>query len=471
MLETPLGASLVILLKPKARTRKPKQYRPYKSKFLKCYGVLLDNGEFDTQFFARGDYAFVLPIKGDFIESEGKGKKGTYLNVREQADWLSVSAYKNARRGRTEKNISHVLCGFLDLDGPYKNEDVELPLTDDLIRQRCLMLGLPMPKIIESSPNRYHIKFYYLSPESIKRKWKIKAVQRGLHEAFKDLGSDVLVSEDLTHFLRNENQENAVNKKRRCERKPKVTVVEEGQLCTLDQLYRILKKHGYIKPKDAFKRPSNFSPDYTPIGESRSRLIAFLKDNPGYLSTYEELADTLKTALRTFKRIVGDLRQEGKLKTELVGRWGNRKTRFITQFFEVHSKEIVNTSLSVCASSRSSNGSETGEESLGISLGKEKKEPVFAFSQALVRAKAIGLSCGVRNWGFFGFALWLSVSKRMSYDEISRELYPVLILTPGFSRREFEKTVRSACRERYRYCISKEKFERVLISLGLNCFL
>jgi hypothetical protein len=247
------------------RSNSPPRLRKGKGQGLNCYGFLNDDGSFDSSTFAYGPVVYIY------------SKVSRFVNAKSEADWISVSTFTKQRK--VKENISHVLCCFLDLDGPYTGETGEiLPLTADLIRQRCFMLGLPMPCIIETSPGRFHVKFYFKRAIPISKESYILLVQRALHHAFKEFGPDPSVTEDLTRFLRNENQINSINKKH--PDKPSVIVHEKGSLCTLSDLYHALKQHGFIQLKGLRPRRERQTSFYV----SQGRLLRFLRANNGVVT-------------------------------------------------------------------------------------------------------------------------------------------------------------------------------------------
>lgn len=380
---------------------KPKLLRAWlKKRGFLCYGFLEDDGVFDRSKFSYGDYSYVLPSRFD------DDKKGTFLNLREKADWISVATFKDREAGRTEENISHVLCAFLDLDGANLNGIVN----------RCLLLGLLLPKIILTSDGHYHLKWYFKFPVPISKKSFILKVQRALHEAFKDLGSDPQVYGDLTRFLRNENQINPVNKK--YPHKPRIEVLGSGSLTSLGHIYRVLKANQFIaserKPKD---KP-----------EVRGKVVRWLKAHPRIEITFDELALELSCSARQVKRICEALRQEGKLITKVVGRWSERKTQFITNFFKVTHKDVL-------LSSQSTRGLRN------LFLGVVEKVKRVGFPENRRNKGCFMMSQGLKSVGF-------------GENEIRAMLKPAFLLSEHrgrhrFSEAEFERTVNSPFKRGY----------------------
>lgn len=387
---------------------------------LKCYGFLLDGGSFEGAKFAYGSYAYVC----------SRNKKNYFVNAEKKADWLCVSTFKNSRLGRTKENISHILCCFLDLDGPYTaeldGEKIILQLTDDLIRRRCNLLGLPMPLIIETSPGRFHVKFYFKSPVPVSKKEYVKAVQKLLHRAFKDMGADPLVTEDLTRFLRNENQENSVNKK--YPNKPAVVIREKGQYCTLSELYQILKRHGYTQYKaQGSKKPRRAR--QIPFHISQYRIIAFLRANNGIITTYKELFEACNVSESTGYLLLKGLKI---ITTETVRVGRTWKTRFTLRVDTLTKENLTPT----------------------LNFIERKKR----FLDVVRRVSRVGFPGDWRNKGVFMVALGLKVCGFSDPDTL-RMLGSGFSLSNftgvhKFSAREFKKTVESALSDKYRYCVA-----------------
>lgn len=408
---------------------------------LRCYGFLYDDGSFDCHKFAYGPYAF---IPGSRLLSDDPGR---FVNAEREADWLSVSTYKNSKLGRAEENISHTLCCFLDLDGPYTSElpggeKVELPLTDDLIRQRCFLLGVPIPLIIETSPGRYHVKFYFRSPAPVSKKGYVKRVQRALFEAFKDMGPDPVVTEDLTRFLRNESQENSVNKK--YPDKSAVVIREKGQLCTLSELYHALKKHGFIQLKAQGSQKLRWARQI-PFRVSQHRIISFLQANNGIKTTYKELFSRCNVSESTGYLLINGLRKSGKIAVETVRTGRTWQTKFTTNVDTLR-KEVLTPA--------------------GGHFEIKK-----GFLDVVRRVSRVGFPARFRNKGVFIMSLGLKKCN-LEENEILALLGPGFSLSRyvgdhRFSERELRKTVRSALKEKYRYCMSfkNEKWDWFLKAL------
>lgn len=391
--------------KEKPRKAKPKLLREWlKNRGFLCYGFLEDDGVFDRSKFAYGDYSYVLPSRFD------EDKKGSFQNLSKEADWISVSTFKDRKAGRTSENISHVLCAFLDLDGTNLNGIVN----------RCLLLGLCLPKIILTSDGHYHLKWYFHFPVPIEKKGFILKVQTALHEAFKDLGSDPQVYGDLTRFLRNENQENARNKK--YPHKPKIEVLGSGSLVSLSYLYHVLKANQFITSENKPERKPEDKP------EVRGKVVRFLKAHPRIEITFEDLAKELSCSSRQVKRICDTLRREGKLITQVLGKGRERKTRFITTFFKVTHKEVLHD----CS----------GDSGLkGLFLGVVEK------------VKRVGFPEDRRNKGCFMMALGLK-SAGFGEDETRAMLRAGFLLSEyrgehRFGEAEFLRTVNSPFRRGY----------------------
>lgn len=393
---------------------------------LRCYGFLCDDGVFDCAKFAYGDNVY---IPGSRLLSNDPGR---FVNAKLESDWISVSTYKNSKLGRTEENISHTLCCFLDLDGPYTSElpdgeKVSLPLTDDIIRQRCFLLGLPMLLIIESSPGRFHVKFYFKCPVHNSKKKYLKLVQRALFDAFKDMGPDPVVTEDLTRFLRNENQVNSVNKK--YPNKPAVVIREQGQLCTLSELYHALKQHGYVQLKaQGSTKPRRAR--QIPFHVSQHRILTFLQANNGIVTTYKELFSRCNVSESTGYLLISGLRASGKLTVETVRAGRTWKTRF-TLKIDTLRKELIN----LCS------------RNTGI------KKRVL---DVVRRVSRVGLPVGVRNNGAFILRLGLQ-AVGFNENESLEHLHLGFLLSKyagahTFSEKEFKKTVSNASKAKYRYC-------------------
>lgn len=286
-----------------------------------------------------------------------------------------------------------------------------------------------MPLIIETSPGRYHVKFYFKSPVPISKKGFIKAVQRALYQAFKDMGADPVVTEDLTRFLRNENQENCVNKK--YPDKPSVVIREKGQLCTLSELYKVLKQSGFIQCKgQGLAKPRRAR--QIPFHVSQHRILAFLHNNPGIITTYKELFRACNVSESTGYLLLSGLRKAGRITIETVRVGRTWKTRF-TLIVDTLRKESSTLALG--------------------DVGIKKK-----FADVVRRVSRVGFPVGLRNESVFIISLGL---KKCGFEENGA----LALLDPGFSlsqyagdhrfsERELRKTVRSAFKEKYRYCVS-----------------
>lgn len=407
---------------------------------LRCYGFLTDSGEFDCALFGSRDFVYILGSR--YIEND----KGRFINAKLDADWLSNVTIINSRLGMVERNISHFLFIGLDLDG----DKLDIPLTDDMIRQRCFMLGLPLPLIIETSPNRFHIIFIFEFPVPVTRKAWYKATQSALHRAFEDLGSDKRLFKDLVYFQRNWNQADSINK--RHSGKPKTHIREKGELCSLSQLSDALNRHGYMEGNE-----------HIPV---KIRLEAFLRENPEHKGKQKALAEKLSSSIRRLKDAIKELRKEGKLLTEIVGKYANRMTQFFYKSQAVMTKSIkCNRSIKDLVQTTPS---QTGK-ALGTSVYR-------LIGEAWSRAQAGGLPYGVRNSGLWLFALWLKLSRGLSHDGVMLELQEVYLLSRSqgkwFSVCEFHGVVASACKERYQRLIGRKALEKafdlVFYALGFT---
>lgn len=420
----------------KFKLRHKKRRKARKELGLRCYGFLNDKGEFDCALFGYGELVYLLGSR--FKQND----KGQFINARLEAEWLCNATFINPRLRMVEENISHFIFIGLDLDG----DKLEIPLTDDMIRQRCFMLGLPMPLIIETSPNRFHVIFIFRFPVPVEKKEWYKDTQSRLHEAFEDLGSDKRLFKNLTYFQWNESNASAINKRHHGH--PKVIIREKGELCSLSQISDTLKAHRYGVRKTI-----------------KERLEAFLTENPEYKGKQEALAKRLNSGTRRLKDAIKELRIEGKLRTKVGGKYENR----ITQFFYKPQAVIPIPEKIEKVQRKGLKTIQTTRSHFGVGLEG-------LLSRAWERAKAGGLPYGVRNSGLWMFGEWLKISKGLGFDGVLAELEGVFLLSRSqgkwFSVREFRGVVRSVCKDRYQRIIGKKalekEFDEVFYALGFS---
>lgn len=426
--------------------KNPSQSPPSKRKKTKktftFYAWLNERGELDYQTASSNRYTYI-PAKGKSISAI------------ETADWYTPATFKKAwthetgkdgRKSRkllrTKENIRSLRGSFVDIDG-----DGSIPLSSDVILQRCFAYGLPLPTyILRTSPNHYQCYWEYINEllnnkRSIMGYWE--TVQGGMYEAFKDLGADPN-AKDACRYLRSPQKPNAVNTK--YPDKPPIELEYVGEKVSLKSLYTPLKKAGFIKLQGPGKQNSRKGD--IPSRVSKRKLIGFLKENPNWEGTYQELFERLGIPERSGYRIVGWLKESGRLKVEKVRIGRTWKTRFNSVF------DTANISKTLFFSGNS-----------GFVLG--------IYCELLIRFTERGLICGYRNDGIFLFALWLKL-KGQSFSDVLEFLEGGFLKsrdngTHRFGEREFERTVRNAFKDCYRFWHSSksERFQRIMVVLGL----
>lgn len=426
--------------------KNPSQSPPSKRKRAKkaftFYAWLNERGELDYQTASSNGYAY--------IPAEGKS-----ISAIETADWYTPATFKkawtyeirkNGRKSRkllrTKENIRSLRGSFVDIDG-----DGSITLSSDVILQRCVAYGIPLPTyILRTSPNHYQCFWEYIkevlnNKRSIMSYWE--TVQGGMHEAFKDLGADPN-AKDACRYLRSPQKPNAVNTK--YPNKPLIELEYVGEKVSLKSLYAPLKKAGFIKLQGLSKQ--NRRKGDIPSRVSKRKLIRFLKENPNWEGTYQELFKSLGIPERSGYRIVGWFKESGWLKVEKVRVGRTWKTRFSSNF------DTANISKTNFLNSNSGNS--------------------FNFyCELLIRFAREGLMCGYRNEGVFLFALWLKLRGR-SFSDVLKFLEGGFLKsrdngTHRFGEREFERTVRNAFKDRYKFwhSLKSERFQKIVVALGL----
>lgn len=206
-----------------------------------------------------------------FIRSSKWGydyKSNSYIDAKGRAEYVCISTLINARGGRRANNVESIQCLFIDIDGNRTDKDNLLKHLKDL--------GDLQPLVINSSRGNFQLAYCFdnalpYSPKGKEYKvWKI--VQRALADWLISLGFPVDTKPlfDIVRLRRNENAKGILNTKHG---EPfKVNVVQDGVKVALSDMYRAMKRLGFIRQPE--------KPDKTPLTRSRERLYRFFRDNP-----------------------------------------------------------------------------------------------------------------------------------------------------------------------------------------------
>lgn len=284
--------------------------------------------------------------------------------------------------------------------------------------RRCDEYGLPYPTfIICTSPNHFHLLWKLHKPLVLNDKklmGYLERVQRGLYNAFKDLGADQNAL-DPVRYLRNPYQLNPVNKK--YPDRPIIEIEHKGEETSLRELHIPLKGAGLLPP----------STDSAPLGGTPLRLSFFklrkhMTAHTPLESTYKDLALTLGIPERTLYLIVDTLRKRGELETEKIRLGRTWFTRFVFH----------------------------------TALGNNKGGSVGGDS--FKRALEVGIKEGHRNQFVFFYSLYQKNALKKSEISILSDLERSFPAFKGgareFSVGELRAAVRSACRAEYQYAPS-----------------
>ncbi len=388
----------VIPLNPKKKS-KPK---PLKKGFATFYAWEGSNGEYIKQ---RG--------------LKSKDSKGKHLGSRD-ADLYSIGKFIKGGNGHN-RNLENLVCVsecFSDLDPDFPLEWMEIV---ECARDN----GLPFINRIVRSKSDYHYQIHWYIPDVYfkdKKSFELWLwIQERIFSTFKHLGADPLAVKNPIQYLRDPD---------------KYEVVYENKgLTTLSELYEAFENNDAIEAVEANstqKKRRRNQQSFSKV--SLPRLRQFFKDNPQWEGTYKELSERLSIPERSIYHLMNVLHSEG-LRTETFRAGRTWKTRFT---FDTARKEYLNRG--------------------GV------------YAKDLDEAKKRGIAENYRNVGVFVLALWLSVHRKLSPERVLMELDPVFIaidrrsaeFSEPFKRSEFERTVKSACRPKYKYFAGfKNKHEKL----------
>lgn len=239
-----------------------------------------------------------------------------FFNPFEECEYLCVSVVKNCNNGRKTQNIAYILCNSLDIDGIN---------TLEAITKRLKELRLPKPTIIESSPGKFQLKWYLMTPikpSGKAYKWWSN-IQKALAKAFEDFKVDPKPLLDITRLLRNEFGVNIRNTKYKD--LPLVVTHQLGELTDLETLSNALKAAGYLVK------------DWIKISRSWERLLTFYRKNPLWQGRQTELSNLLGMPLRTLKFLLKRAYDRNLLDREKTGQGGPERST-IYKFKPAHSK-------------------------------------------------------------------------------------------------------------------------------------
>lgn len=366
---------------------------------------------------------------GEIIKQRGlKGIKAKHYGSR-GADLYSVGdcTKGGSGRNRTLENFERVRECYSDLDPDF-------PLEWQEIVSLATSKGLPRINKIVRSRSEHHYQVHWdIVPAHKGTKeldlWLL--VQEKIFETFRELGADPLAVKNPLQYLRDPNKYEVVYSN------PGFTVLSE--------LYKALKKNGPIERLGANRGQEKRQRNQKSFDRvTLPRLRKFFADNPKIESTHEKIYSRLEISKSTYYYLLPVLYSEG-LITETVRRGKTWVTKFI---FSRSKKRVFNRG-----------GACSGE-----------------YARAWQSAKERGLAEKSRNVGVFTFALWLFVLRQWDFERVLSELEPVFLVTvsrsAGFSRSEFVRTVRSACRDRYRawkICsLRSDKFQTLIAGLNLD---
>lgn len=265
----------------------------------------------------------------------------THQQVMYTQEFLGVSTLRKCdyNMGRTRENVAFTMCCFLDLDTPKGGM-----LTKEDIWRRCKVLDIKYPLMIETSPGRFHLKWYLevavnADSESQVNVWE--RVQSGLHRAFEGFDSDGILIHDRTRLLRNEFSLKAVNTKHG---EPfEVNTVDRGDgWNSLSVLYLKLAKAGYThKPK-----PKRDKSGWRPMQVRVMEVLTVMKKHPLLEGTQSDIASMLGIPLRSLEKVLAWMDEKGILGSRVIGKGKNRhksyrlKTVPPTNIFKPHKVKI-----------------------------------------------------------------------------------------------------------------------------------
>jgi hypothetical protein len=388
-----------------------KEARPRKAKPLK---------EGLATFYAWEDRNGEIVKQRGFKDAKAKkyGKKG--------ADLYCVGKFSKGGSGtnRTFENLVCVGECFSDLDPDF-------PLDWQEILECARSQGLPsINKIVRSRSDNHYQVHWEIEPAYKGTKgfdlWLF--IQEKIFETFKALGADPLAVKNPIQYLRDPD-------------KYELVYSNEGKT-TLRELYQSFKDNGPVESIEAnrgHKKRRRGQKSFDRVTLPRLRI--FFKEHPDMETTHEEIYTKLEIAKSTYFYLLPVLYSEG-LRTETIRVGKTWKTR-------------VNFD----------------------SPRKDSFKQGGVYEKALGEAKQVGLRENFRNVSVFTLALWLCVARKWDFERVLIELESVFVVTvsktTGFSRAEFERTVKSACSGRY-LCFpkrgGKNKFlERMCIGLNLDC--
>jgi len=331
----------------------------------------------------------------------------------------SVASYRTKKEGSTRKNISHMNCSFLELDGSTDGSIKSLEDVYTLIKKN----NLPTASYVsQTSKGNFHILWDYSNPlpwnERMESYWISQ--QKKLIELFKRAGFDVDKGASLNpcQNLRNPSQLHAYNFKRRC----KVEIHSSYQKTSLRRLYRALNKTSIQNPR--------------PMPAS-VKLRRFSRANRTFITTNVELAETLGTCTKTAQREVSKAIANGDL--QIVRRIGNNKgTKRATEY-------LSNLYIEP--------NSQKGQ--LSISKNNSVKTAVL-----LADFKANGAEKGRRQKTIFALGLEIKaqLGKRACIEAIRAELEGGARHC-HFPEREFERTLQNIMKPIYDHPLSRAKLQ------------
>jgi len=329
----------------------------------------------------------------------------------------SIALFKTKKEGSTRKNISHITCSFLELDG---SSDGTIKTQGDvlaLIREN----GLPVAsQVIVTSPGHFHIMWIYSNPLP----WTTKgesywiSQQTRLIQLFEQGGFlvDKGASMNPTQNLRNPSQLQPFNFKRKC----KVFIYNSYQKTSLRRLYNALNTTSI---PNLMRPPASI------------KLRRFLRANQSFTLTLFELAINLGIALSTSERIVKRAIANGDMFS--VGKVGNNKgitraTRYrSTLYLEPQFSEPSHSSITT----------------------------ILSGSRALLgRFKLVGAKRGWRQKTIFALGLYLKaqMGKGACIGTIRAELLQG-VRACHVSEREFERTLKNIMKPVYTNPLSLSK--------------
>lgn len=370
-----------------------------------------------AKFFARR-------IGPDRLEIRGI-KNPEYCPYYEREwDYEALGEYELGGSGKnhTEENQRYLTEFGVDLDA--KRAVIPLNLTHILLRAEELGIKDLIGKINRTPHDGYHVFISILKMRKAKHFSYYMDRARLLCELFRDLGADP----------------NAVSSIQFMRTGKLGTVYESGVVTTVREIDSRLRERGFLPSKKREgllprrRNQQSFSKVSLPL------LRTFFKNHSQWEGTYKELSERLSIPERTLYYLMPVLFREG-LRTEKFRVGKTWKTRFL------------------CHTAR--------KESLIRCVGG-----YGVYAKAFEKAMQYGIAEDYRNVGVFVLANWVSVAKRLSSELVLAELEPVFLAivrrSVGFSRVEFERTVKSACRYPcfVKFNSEKQKFQCLIAGLG-----